>query len=138
MRWGTAKDRRGSRQASRRWRNFLNDIFKNEPWEQKFLRLFYVEKGVSGILQKTAFCDVYVIWDKEGLFLTDFLISWTGNDFAKGFALQDGGFIVCLRQENERKGNGDAETKKMGDWHSAVYRGGAYRNPGWCGKGWEG
>lgn len=54
-----------------------------------------LEKDYRGFCKRRLFCDVYVIWEKEGGFLMKFLISRRGNDFAVGFALQDGGFY-CM------------------------------------------
>lgn len=68
-----------------------------------FPRLFYVgkffllERDCRGFCKGRLFCDVYVAWEKEDLFLTNFLISWMGNDFAAGFALREGDFIVCSK-----------------------------------------
>ena len=56
-----------------------------------------LERDCRGFCKGRLFCDVYVIWKKEGGFLTNFLISWTGNDFAAGFALREGDFIVCSK-----------------------------------------
>ena len=50
---------------------------------------FFMLKGIVG--------DVYVIWEKEGGFLTNFLILRMGNDFAAGFALRERDSIVCLK-----------------------------------------
>lgn len=58
---------------------------------------FFMLKGIVGVLQRMAFCDVYVIWEKEGGFLTNFLILRMGNDFAAGFALRERDSIVCLK-----------------------------------------
>lgn len=58
---------------------------------------FMLERDCRGFCKGRLFCDVYVIWEKEDLFLTNFLISWMGNDFAAGFALREGDFIVCSK-----------------------------------------
>lgn len=58
---------------------------------------FMLERDCWGFCKGRLFCDVYVIWEKEDLFLTNFLISLTGNDFAAGFALRKGNFIVCSK-----------------------------------------
>lgn len=62
-----------------------------------FPRLFYVERDCRGFCKGWLFCDVYVIWEKEGGFLTNFLILRMGNDFAAGFALRERDSIVCLK-----------------------------------------
>lgn len=62
------------------------------------LESFFCWKGIVGDSAKgRLFCDVYVIWEKEGGFLTNFLILRMGNDFAAGFALRKGNFIVCSK-----------------------------------------
>lgn len=56
-----------------------------------------LERDCRGFCKGRLFCDVYVIWEKEGGFLTNFLILRMGNDFAARFALRKGNFIVCSK-----------------------------------------
>ena len=66
-------------------------------WEGIPNGFFYVERDCRGFCKGWLFCDVYVIWEKEGGFLTNFLILRMGNDFAAGFALREGGFYCMLK-----------------------------------------
>ena len=59
-------------------------------------KFFMLERDCRGFCKGRLFCDVYVI-ERRGGFLTNFLILRMGNDFAAGFALQKGDFIVCSK-----------------------------------------
>lgn len=59
------------------------------------LESFLCWKGIVGDSAKDGFFVMYTLFErKRGGFLTNFLILRMGNDFAAGFALQEGNFIV--------------------------------------------
>ena len=55
---------------------------------------FMLERDCRGFCKGRLFCDVYVIWEKEGGFLTNFLIFTEGGGFVIPFSLQKQNFIV--------------------------------------------
>ena len=55
---------------------------------------FMLERDCRGFCKGRLFCDVYVIWEKEGEFLTNFLIFTEGEGFVIPFSLQEQNFIV--------------------------------------------
>lgn len=62
------------------------------------LESFFCWKGIVGDSAKDGFFVMYTLLGrKRGGFLTNFLILRMGNDFAAGFALREGNFIVCSK-----------------------------------------
>lgn len=62
------------------------------------LESFFCWKGIVGDSAKDGFFVMYTLFErKRGGFLTNFLILRMGNDFAAGFALRKGNFIVCSK-----------------------------------------
>ena len=55
---------------------------------------FMLERDYWGFCKGRLFCDVYVIWEKEGGFLTNFLIFTEGGGVVIPFSLQKQNFIV--------------------------------------------
>ena len=53
-----------------------------------------LERDCRGFCKGRLFCDVYVIWEKERGFLTNFLIFTEGEGFVIPFSLQKQNFIV--------------------------------------------
>ena len=49
---------------------------------------FMLERDCRGFYKSRLFCDVYVIWEKEGGFLTNFLIFTRSEVFNAEFSLQ--------------------------------------------------
>lgn len=84
--------RRSNRQGCFRWQAGYKG--KKNGCGKGFPRLFYVERDCRGFCKGRLFCDVYVIWEKEGGFLTNFLIFTEGGGFVIPFSLQKQNFIV--------------------------------------------